>query len=112
MSNKFLVAVGTVTAFGLIASTPVQAANFGDIMNPGKWFGGSNNRDWDDYYGPGYGHRGYGYPGYGYPGYGYGGYPGYGYGGYPGYGYGGYPGYGAPAQGGGGTTQAPPPAPQ
>lgn len=112
MSNKFLAAVGTVAAFGLIASTPVQAANFGDFMNPGKWFGGNKNRDWDDYYGG----RGYGYPGrgYGYPGYGYG-YPGYGHG-YPGYGYGypgyGYPGYGAPAQGGGGNTQAPPPAPQ
>jgi hypothetical protein len=92
------------------AALPAQAADFGDFMNPGKWFGGGNNDR--DYYGPygypgyGYGYPGYGYgyPGYGYPGYGY---PGYGYG-YPGYGYGGYPGQ----QSGGASQPAPPPAPQ
>ena len=116
MSKKVLITVTTVATAALsslIASTPVQAKGFGDFMNPGKWFGGNNDRDY--YYDRGYG----GYPGYGYgyPGYGYGyGAPGYGYGpyGYPGYGYGapGY-GYGYPGQGGsGGAQAAPPPAPQ
>ena len=111
MRNKVLAtvtAVATAALTGLTISTPVQAKGFGDFMNPGKWFGGNNDRDYYDRYRYG----GYGYPGYGYgyPGYGYGpyGYPGYGYGapGY-GYGYGGYPG-----QGGGATQAAPPPAPQ
>jgi hypothetical protein len=98
------------------------AVNFGDMMNPSKWMGGSKDRDNDDrrWDGPGYGYGGpgwgYGGPGYGYggPGWGYGG-PGYGYGG-PGYGYGygyggpGY-GYGGPSYGGSGygpsTDRAP-----
>jgi hypothetical protein len=99
----------TVALAGAIAWTTAPAANFGDWMNPGKWFGGGD-RD-RDYYGRGYGYGPYGYPGYGYPGWGYGGYgyPGYG---YPGYGYGPY-GYPGQATGGQGTTTAtPPPAPQ
>jgi hypothetical protein len=82
---------------------PVQAFNFGDMMNPGRWMGGKNRDRYDDYddYGP-YGGPWGGEPWGGGP---YGGGP-YGgpYGGYgaPGYGYG-APGYmGAPA--------APPPA--
>ena len=70
-----------------------QAFNFGNVMNPSRWF------DDDDRYDRGY-YRGYGpYGGYGGP-YGYGPYGGYGgpyggWGGYPGYGgWGGYPGYG------------------
>ncbi len=105
MHNKLTMIAAGVLGMGVLATTaPVQAANFGDFMNPGKWFGG-NNRDRDYYYDRGYGYRGYGYPGYGY------GYPGYGYG-YPGYGYPGYgQAYGYPNQGGG-NTQAPAPTPQ
>jgi hypothetical protein len=95
-----LVGAGFVAAAGTSF-----AMDFGNMMNPSKWMGGSKDRDRGDYYGgPGYG-PGYGYggPGYGWggPGYGWGG-PGYGWGG-PGYGYGapgyGY-GYGAPGYGG------------
>jgi hypothetical protein len=72
---------------------PVQAFNFGDMMNPGRWMGGGKNRDRydDDYYGD-YGPYGGG-PGGGGP---YGGGP---YGGYGGGPYGGGP-YGAPYGGG------------
>jgi len=109
MSNRVLITTGAAfSLLSLAVSIPVQAANFGDFMNPGKWFGGNNNRD---YYDRSYR---YGYPGYGYPGYGYGGYgyPGYGYGGYgpPGYGYGGYGPQGYQNQGG--SAPAPAPAPQ
>jgi hypothetical protein len=115
MSNRVLTSAGAALSLAaLILSAPVQAVGFGDMMNPGKWFGGNKN---DDYYDGPYGYPGYGYPGgygYGYPG-GYGGYPGYGYGGYPGYGYGGYPGYGpqgyAPQGYGGQGSSAPAPAP-
>ena len=92
---------GAGAALGLAAlvlSTPVQAMNFGDMMNPGKWFDGKDKDYYDGPYGyPGgyYGHPGYGYPGYGYPGYG----P-------QGYGPQGY------APQGGNETPPPPPAPQ
>lgn len=110
MNKRFLLSAGAAALAlgGLVTSGSIQAANFGDFMNPGKWFGGKNN-DRDYYYG-----RNYGYPGYGYPGYGGYGYPGYGGWGAPGYGYG-YPGaYGGyPAQGGNqNNTPAPPPVPQ
>ena len=91
------------TASAILATTgsllagSAYAMNFGDMMNPSKWMGGSHDRD--DYYrgGPGYGYPGWGgYPGYGYPGWG--GYPGYG---YPGYG---YPGYGYPGYGRGSSA--------
>jgi len=110
MQRGAILILGATLAFG---AGNTFAVNFGDMMNPSKWFGGGKNRDYDDrrggpdygYGGPGWGYGGpgwgYGGPGYGYgaPGYGYGapgwgyGAPGYGYGG-PGYGYGG-PGYGA-----------------
>jgi len=114
MSNRVLTTAGAALSLvALVVSAPVQAVGFGDMMNPGKWFGGNDNNDYYD--GP-YGYPGYGYPGgpYGYPG-GYG-HPGYGHGyGYPGYGYGPHPGYGpqgyAP-QGGGSSAPAPAPAPQ
>jgi len=107
MSKHLLISAVAVALGGsLMTSGAAQAANFGDFMNPGKWFGGN---DRDDYYGPyGYPGYGYGYPGYGYPGYGY---PGYGYG-YPGYG---YPGYGYPPPAAGSSNQqsnTPPPTPQ
>jgi hypothetical protein len=116
---------------GTAATTgTVQAFDFGNMMNPSRWFGGNRDRYYGDYgygyggpgygYGPpgyGYGAPGYGYgapgsgyggvPGYGAPGYGYGA-PGYGYGGAPGYGYGGVRGYGAPATGQAGAPAIPP----
>jgi len=74
----------------LMAAAPtLHAVGFGDMFNPGRWFGG-NNDDYDnDYYGGPYGPYGagpygppgygaYGVPGYGVPGYGYGAMP-YGY---------------------------------
>ncbi|MGD2137756.1 MAG: hypothetical protein PVF08_05810 [Gammaproteobacteria bacterium] len=74
--------------------TSVQAWDFGDMMDPGEWFGG-NDDDWYDrgYYG-GYGPYGWGGGPYGWGGgpYGWGGGP-YGWGGGP-YGWGGYGGYG------------------
>ena len=66
-------------AAGLLVAGQAQAFNFGNIMNPSRWFGGNRGYDrYDDYYGPGYGGYGPGYGGYGYPGYGGYGYPGYG----------------------------------
>ena len=81
-----------------------QAFDMGDMMDPGEWFGGGNDRDYYDrgYYGGGYGPYGWGGGPYGWGGgpYGWGGGP-YGWGGGPyGYGYGGYPGaFGVPSQG-------------
>jgi len=71
-----------LVALGSVA--PVAGAiDFGDMMNPGRWFGG--NRDRGDYYYREYGPYGPGYvppyaPGYGYPPYSVPGYvpPGYG----------------------------------
>jgi hypothetical protein len=90
-----------------------QAFDFGNMMNPSRWF--DNDRYDRGYYG-GYGPYGYGRPyGYGYGGpWGYGGYGPYGYGG-P-YGGWGYPGYGnSPStivvnpSSGSGNEAAPPP---
>ncbi|NEX18594.1 MAG: hypothetical protein C1943_18860 [Halochromatium sp.] len=71
-----------LTALMIMASPAVQAIGFGDMFNPGRWFGGND----DDYYyndgpwgpyGPGpYGAPGYApYGGYGYAPYGAPGYP-------------------------------------
>ncbi len=84
MKKAMLLAMSTLAALnlgGLSLTNIAQAADFGDWMNPSKWFGGNGDRD---DYGPGYyGGRGYGGPGYGYgygaPGYAYGA-PGYGHG--------------------------------
>jgi hypothetical protein len=87
-------------AAATLAASTAHAVNFGDMFNPGRWFGGGD----DDYYyeeGP-WGPYGPGPYGYGAPGYGPYGAPGYGYGGVP-YGYapgvapGVAPGYAAPA---------------
>lgn len=92
--NRLVSLTAAVTVgLGALATTgPAQAFNFGDVMNPGRWFGGDRDRDryydGDRYYG-GYGPYGYrGGPwggGYGPWGGGYGPYGGWG-GGYPGYG--------------------------
>lgn len=116
MSRNPLKPFFTVAAAGIVGSmlayTPVSHAfNFGDMMNPGKWMGGSRDRYDDDYYddGPsGYGGGPYGGGGgpYGYGGGPYGGGPYGGYGGpWGGPGFGG-PGYGAP----GGLPGGPRPA--
>ena len=99
-------------AFGLVSAVSVEAINFGDMMNPGKWMGGNKDRyeggpppgyGYQQPYGPQGGYYG-GQPG---PGYG-GGYPG---GGYPAMGqdpyqqgYGVAPGYPAPGAGSGGAV--------
>lgn len=93
---KGRVAAALLLALGAVSSA--HAVNFGDMMNPGKWFGGSKDRDIGPY-GPEVPPPGYGYdvppPGYG------GGAP-YGYGspayGGPGAGYG-VPAYGVPPAG-------------
>jgi len=87
---------------------PVQAFNFGDMMNPGRWMGGKSRDRYDDYYddyGP-YGGPWGGGPWGGGP---YGGGP---YGGPYGAPYGGYgaPGYGYGAPGYMGAPAAAPPA--
>lgn len=92
-----LLAAAGLFSGSLVYAPPPRAMNFGDFMNPGKWMGGSGNRDddWYEYgpesYGPPPGVLPYGAP-YGAP-YGmpYGFSP---YGGGPGYGTPGY--YGAP----------------
>lgn len=88
ISRKWSVSLVGMIGAALIYPTSVLAFNFGDMMNPGKWFGG-RDRYYDDYgpYGPydgpigpyGYGPGPYGVPYYGPGGYGpYGGYaPGY-----------------------------------
>jgi hypothetical protein len=93
-------AAAVTVGLGALATTGVaHAVNFGDMFNPGRWFGGDHDRYDDRYYGGRYGYGPYGgwggpYGGWGGP-YGYGGGPwgGYGYGPYGG-GWGGYPGYG------------------
>lgn len=63
--SKILVLV----ALGALAMDSAQAFNFGNMMNPSKWWGSDRDRHDDDYYGaPPYG---YGYPAQGYaaPGY-------------------------------------------
>jgi hypothetical protein len=88
-------------AAAMTAASTAQAVNFGDMFNPGRWFGGGNDDDYyyDDGpwgpYGPGpYGYGGNPYGPYGAPGYGYGAAP-YGYA--PGMAPGVAPGYAAPA---------------
>ncbi len=87
----------------ILAAPTAQAVGFGDMFNPGRWFGGYDDDRYYDQgpygaYGPGpYGPPGYGgYGPYGAPGYGA---PGYGSPGYGGQapGYGGGPDYGASA---------------
>ena len=91
MCHKTLASLSFAALVGLGAYTPMaHAFDFGDMMSPGRWFGG--DRDNYDYYDGPYGYGGDPWGGPGYGGYGY---PGYGPYGYPGYGYGAYPGYGA-----------------
>jgi hypothetical protein len=83
-----------LVALGVLAVDTAQAFNFGNMMNPSRWWGGDNDRH-DDYYGaPPYGY-GYPAPGYAAPGYAV---PAYTAPAYttPGYGYA-APGYAAPA---------------
>lgn len=79
MKRKTIILSAAALAMGMNAA---QAFNFGNMMNPGKWF----DNDDHDYYRYGrYG--GYGPYGWGGP---YGGYGPYGWGGYGPYGWGGY----------------------
>ena len=68
MNRTIVLTTGALAALSLVglpSANVAWAANFGDWMNPSKWFGGNRDRDYygGDYYGPGYG---YGGPGYGY----------------------------------------------
>lgn len=96
MNQKKIIAglSGVTLLVGVAAvSNVAQAFDFGNMMNPSRWFDSNNDRYYDRGYYGGYGPYGYGPYGYGGP-YGgpWGGYPGYGGWGYPGYGgYGGAP---------------------
>ena len=90
MASRTTIAAASLGIVAMVAVSAAQAFNFGNMMNPSRWF---NDRDRDrDYYGGGYGPYGYGGPyGWGGPyGGGYGPYGGWG-GGPWGGGYGGYP---------------------
>ena len=112
MKRKTLVSAAGLAALFVVDAAVLnvaQAWNFGNMMNPSRWF------DDDDYYDRGYYRYGgpYGYGGgpWGYGPYGYGGGPyGYGWGGYPGYYGGGYPST-IVVNPGGNTNRAPAAAP-
>jgi hypothetical protein len=93
VNRKITISVAALGLAGMAAVNVAQAFNFGNMMNPSRWF---NDNDRDRYYDRGY-YGGYGGPyGWGGP-YGYGGGPyGWGgpYGGWGGYGPYGYGGYG------------------
>ena len=117
MIRKTIFARLSVAAFcvgGIVAFNVAQAFDFGNMMNPSRWF--DNDRRYDrDYYRYG-GPYGYGYGPYGgwggpYGGYGWGGPYGYGgYGPYGGYG-GGYPSTIVVNPGSDSSNEAPPPPP-
>jgi hypothetical protein len=88
-------AAAVLLALGAVSTA--QAVDFGDMMNPGKWFGGNKGRDAGPY-GPDMPPPGYGYDA-----------PPYGYGGGAPYGYG-APAYGAPGAGYGAPAYGVPPA--
>jgi hypothetical protein len=103
----------TVGLGSLVTGQMAQAFDFGNMMNPSRWFGGDRDRYYDDYrygYGGPYGRWGGPY-GWGGGPYGWGGGP-YGYGTGP---WGGYPGYGPGStivvtpQGGGSRDSQPAP---
>jgi hypothetical protein len=93
VKRKIIISVAALGLAGMAASNVAQAFNFGNMMNPSRWFDNDRDRYYDrGYYGGygGYGPYGWGgpYGGWGGP-YGWGG-PWGGYGGPYGYG-GGYP---------------------
>lgn len=71
VSSGHLLVLGArsgLAAFLLLAASGIQAQNFGNFMNPGNWFGGSDrDRGYDDRYPRGPIPPGYGYPPYGAP---------------------------------------------
>jgi hypothetical protein len=121
VKRKIIISVTAFGLAGLAAANVAQAFNFGNMMNPSRWFDNDRyDRGYYRGYSPYYGGYGpYGYGGYGGPWGGWGGYPGYGgWGGYPGYG--GYGGYGGapstivvnPTQGSSNEAAAPPRVPE
>jgi hypothetical protein len=110
MRKTIILSAAAALAMGMNAA---QAFNFGNMMNPGKWFGDDDHHDRYYRYG-GYGPYGWGGGPYGWGGgpYGWGGGP-YGWGGGP-YGWGGYGGQPStivvtPSQG---ESKPPPKAPE
>ncbi|MCU0562415.1 MAG: hypothetical protein MUE48_00525 [Desulfobacterales bacterium] len=101
-----MIAAASLGIVAMVAVSAAQAFNFGNMMNPSRWF---NDRDRDrDYYG-GYGPYGYGGGPYGWGGP-YGGYGPYGgWGGGPWGGYGGYPSTIVVSPPTSGSQSAPPP---
>ncbi len=99
MKRKIIISVAALGLAGLAAANVAQAFNFGNMMNPSRWFDSDRDRYYDrgydrDYYG-GYGGGPYGWGG---P---YGGGWGGPYGGGWGGPYGGWGGYGPYGYGGG-----------
>ena len=88
MNRKIIISVAALGLAGMAVANVAQAFNFGNMMNPSRWFDNDRDRYYDrGYYGYGGGPYGWGgpYGGWGGP-YGWGG-P---WGGYGPYGYGGY----------------------
>jgi hypothetical protein len=91
VKRKIIISVAALGLAGMAAANVAQAFNFGNMMNPSRWFG---DNDRDRYYDRGYygGYGGYGPYGWGGPYGGWGGPWGGPWGGYGPYGYGGgYP---------------------
>jgi hypothetical protein len=88
VNRKIIISVAALGLAGMAVANVAQAFNFGNMMNPSRWFDNDRDRYYDrGYYGYGGGPYGWGgpYGGWGGP-YGWGG-P---WGGYGPYGYGGY----------------------
>jgi hypothetical protein len=99
VKRKIIISVAALGLAGMAAANVAQAFNFGNMMNPSRWFDNDHDRYYDRGYYGGYGGGPYGWGGpYGYGGgpYGWGG-PYGGCGGYGPYGYGGGYGGGYPS---------------
>jgi hypothetical protein len=93
VKRKIIISVAALGLAGMAAANVAQAFNFGNMMNPSRWFDNDRDRYYDRGYYGGYGGGPYGwggpYGGWGGP---YGGWGGGPWGGYGPYGYGGgYP---------------------
>ena len=86
MKRNIIISAAALGLVGMAAANVAQAFNFGNMMNPSRWFDSDHDRYYDRGYYGGYGPYGYGGGPYGWGG------PYGGWGGYGPYGYGGgYP---------------------